>query len=250
MTYRISPDTGVDAESSDRSNIAAVLALLVLGWAVVSGVLARANINGPLVFTVVGFALANPDWGPLKVNFEAPSIHLIAELTLALLLFADASRMNVHKLRHDVRLPARLLGIGLPLSVILGSLLAAWLLDDLSWALAGFIGATLSPTDASLSAQVINDEGAEAGAPGAQRGERAQRRDRHAHRRVHPGGRRERARPRGDHHVRRGRALVELALGVGIGLAVGLGSALLLMLGTRHGWIGRAATGWALMAPH
>jgi sodium/hydrogen antiporter len=81
-------------------------------------VLARANINGPLVFTVAGFVLANPDIG----------------------------------------LPTRLLGIGLPLSVVLGSVLAAWLLDDMSWALAGFVGATLAPTDAALSAQVINDE--------------------------------------------------------------------------------------------
>ena len=60
-------------------------------------------------------------------------------------------------MRRDVGLPARLLVIGLPLSVIAGSLLAAWLFDDMSWALAGFVGATLAPTDAALSAQVIND---------------------------------------------------------------------------------------------
>ncbi len=237
MTYRISPDTGVDAEAVTEATFA-VLALLVLGWAVVSGVLARANINGPLVFTVAGFALANPDWGPLKVNFEAPSIHLIAELTLALLLFADASRVNIHKLRRDIRFPARLLGIGLPLSVILGSLLAAWLFDDLSWALAGFVGATLSPTDAALSAQVINDK----------RVPMQVRRVLNVESGLNDGivtpivaftlavaaselglG--------GDHHLGRGGALLELAVGIGIGLAVGLGSALLLMLGTRRSWI-------------
>ena len=136
----------------------AVLTLLVLGWAVFSDVLARANINGPLVFTVAGYVLANPDWGLLAVDFETPSIHLVAELTLALLLFSDASRVNLAKVRRDLRFPLRLLGIGLPLSAVLGSLLAAWMFDDLSWALAGFVGATLAPTDAALSAQVINDE--------------------------------------------------------------------------------------------
>lgn len=136
----------------------AVLALLVLGWAVVSARLARANINGPLVFTVAGYLVANPDWGPLSVEYEAPSIHLIAELTLALLLFADASRVTVAELRRDLRLTGRLLGVGLPLTLVLGSVLAAWLLDDVTWALAGFVGATLAPTDAALSAQVINDE--------------------------------------------------------------------------------------------
>ena len=216
----------------------AVIALLVLGWAVVSSRLARANINGPLVFLVVGYALGNPDWGALTISLETPSIHLLAELTLALLLFADASRINVARLRHDVRLPARLLAIGLPLSVLLGSLLAAWLLHDLSWALAGFVGATLAPTDASLSAQVINDRrvpmrmrrllnvesglndgiatpivvftlavaASQLGIPG------------HADRPE-------------------GRALVELAIGVGIGVALGWGSAVLMAFGTRREWI-------------
>jgi len=135
----------------------AVLALLVLAWAVTSDLLARLNITGPLVFAVAGYALGNSDWGPLSVDVEAESVHLTAELTLALLLFSDAARVNLLRLERDIRLPGRLLALGLPLSVILGSLLAAWFFDDFSWALAGFVGATLAPTDAALSAQVIND---------------------------------------------------------------------------------------------
>jgi len=216
----------------------AVLAMLILAWAVTSKVLARANINGPLVFTVAGYLLANPDWGVLAVNFKAPSIHVIAELTLALLLFADASRVNASKLRSDIGFPSRLLGLGLPLSVILGSLLAAWLLDDLSWALAGFVGATLAPTDAALSAQVINDKripvrvrsvlnvesglndgivtpvvafalavaATELGMTG------------------HEGG-------------SEGGALLQLAVGVVVGLAIGMGSALVISRGSRRQWI-------------
>ena len=65
--------------------------------------------------------------------------------------------MNVTELRRDAWLPVRLLAIGLPLSVALGSLLAAAFFD-VPWALAGFIGAALAPTDAALSAQVIDDE--------------------------------------------------------------------------------------------
>jgi NhaP-type Na+/H+ or K+/H+ antiporter len=135
----------------------AVLVLLVLAWAVTSDLLARLNITGPLVFAVAGYVLGNPDWGPLTVDVEAPSVHLTAELTLALLLFADAARVNLSRLKRDARLPGRLLAIGLPLSVILGSVLAAWFFDDFTWALAGFVGATLAPTDAALSSQVIND---------------------------------------------------------------------------------------------
>ena len=83
----------------------AVLMLLVLGWAVVSDRLARWNITGPLVFSVFGYVLANRDWGPLTVDVEAPTVHLLAEVTLALLLFADAARVNLTSLRHDAGLP-------------------------------------------------------------------------------------------------------------------------------------------------
>ena len=82
-----------------------VLALLVVAWAVTSRLLTGLYINGPLVFLVAGFALGNPDWGPLAVDLEASSVHLLAEVTLALLLFADASRVNVAKLRRDVAVP-------------------------------------------------------------------------------------------------------------------------------------------------
>jgi sodium/hydrogen antiporter len=216
----------------------AVLALLVLGWAVTSGALSRANINGPLVFTAAGYVLANPGWGPLSVDYDAPSIHAIAEITLALLLFADASRVSIAEVRRDARFPARLLGLGLPLSVVLGSLLAAWLLDDVSWALAGFVGATLAPTDAALSAQVINDDripmrirrvlNVESGlndgivtplvaftlAVAATELGTAGHTDRQG-----------------------GGALLDLAVGVAVGVTVGLGGAFLLALGGRRGWM-------------
>ena len=137
----------------------AVLALLVLGWAVTSDLLARRNINGPLVFRSPATPWANPDWGPLSVDVETSSIHLLAEVTLALLLFADASRVNVAEAQAGHRVPrAAARASAFRSRSMLGSLLAAWLLDDLTWALAGFVGATLAPTDAALSAQVINDE--------------------------------------------------------------------------------------------
>jgi NhaP-type Na+/H+ or K+/H+ antiporter len=136
----------------------AVIALLVLGWAVVSGTLARHDVTGPFVFAVAGYLLGNPDWGPLTVDVEATSIHVVAEVTLALVLFSDAARVNITQLRRNLSIPVRLLGIGLVLSVVLGGLLAAALFNGFPWALAGFVGAALAPTDAALSVQVINDE--------------------------------------------------------------------------------------------
>ena len=136
----------------------AVIALLVLGWALVSGVWARHDVTGPFVFALAGYVLGNPDWGPLTVNVETTSIHIVAEVTLALVLFSDAARVNVAELRRDLAVPTRLLSVGLLLSVVLGGLLAGWLFSGFPWALAGFMGAALAPTDAALSVQVINDE--------------------------------------------------------------------------------------------
>ncbi|TKK76208.1 sodium:proton antiporter [Kribbella jiaozuonensis] len=222
----------------------AVLALLVLAWAVTSDLLARANITGPLVFTAAGFVLGNPDWGPLKVHVEAPSVHLLAELTLAMLLFSDASRVNLSGLKRDINLPVRLLGIGLPLSVIIGSLLAAWLFDDFTWALAGFVGATLAPTDAALSAQVVND----------QRIPMRLRRALNVESGLNDGivtpivtftlavaaGQLGTAQE-GDASTDGSGALLELAIGLGVGVVVGLGSGRLLTYGSRRDWVSTGA---------
>jgi len=216
----------------------AVLLLLVLAWAVTSRLLARSNVTGAIVFAVAGYALANPDWGLLVVDVETPSIHLLAELTLALLLFSDAARVNVSQLRRDMAFPARLLGIGLPLSIILGSLLAAVMFDDLSWALAGFVGATLAPTDAALSAQVINDD----------RIPLRLRRVLNVESGLNDGI----ATPivvftlavaasqlgtTGHDESAGGNALVDLVLGVVVGIVVGLGSARMIAAASRRQWI-------------
>ena len=229
----------------------AVLALLVLAWAVTSDLLARLNITGPLVFAVFGYALGNPDWGPLSVDVEAPSVHRIAELSLALLLFSDAARVNLSRLKADARLPGRLLAVGLPLSVILGSLFAAWFFADFTWALAGFVGATLAPTDAALSAQVINDR----------RIPMRLRRALNVESGLNDGivtpvvtftlavaagelgiG----SHGSGSNHG--GGALLELAIGLIVGLAVGTASARLIMVASRRRWMTKGAGRLATLA--
>lgn len=232
-----------------EANVAA-LGLLLLGWAVISGTLARHNVTGPLVFVTVGYVLGNPDWGPMPVDVEAASVHLIAEVTLALVLFSDAARVNVAQLRRDLALPGRLLGIGLPLSIVLGGLLAAWLLGDLTWALAGFVGAALAPTDAALSVAVINDESiplrlrralnVESGlndgiatpivmfmlaVAASQIGITSETQSGEA-----------------------GAALRELGAGIVVGLAIGLLGAWLITLGARRAWIGTGGRRLATLA--
>ncbi|MDO8147147.1 MULTISPECIES: cation:proton antiporter [unclassified Isoptericola] len=137
--------------------VLAPFAVLVLAWALVSGALQRREVTGPLVFVAAGALLANDAWGPFPVNIETASVHTLAEITLALVLFADAARINLRNLRRNATLPLRLLLVGFPLTLLLGFGAAVLILADLPWELALLVAAALAPTDAALSAQVIGD---------------------------------------------------------------------------------------------
>lgn len=114
-------------------------------------------LTTPMLFVAAGMILA-PEVLGLAIfddGLEDETIALIAEVTLALLLFSDAARIDTRNDSTSFALPARLLGIGLPLTVALGTLVTALLLTDLSWAEAALIAAILAPTDAALGEAVV-----------------------------------------------------------------------------------------------
>jgi NhaP-type Na+/H+ or K+/H+ antiporter len=141
-----------------NTNTVIVLAVVLFAWSICSERLAERNLGGPLVFVAAGLLLANSSWGLVSVDVESSTVHLLAELTLGLLLFSDASTVSLGDARQDLSLTSRLLGIGLPLTIVAGAGLAALLYSNLPIALAGLIGAALAPTDAALSASVVADE--------------------------------------------------------------------------------------------
>jgi sodium/hydrogen antiporter len=112
-------------------------------------------MTAPIVFTVAGVLLTHGPLAPLGITPSSEVVKVLAEATLALVLFSDASRVGLHQLRADLGLCLRLLGIGLPLSIGLGTL-AAFMLPGVSdiWP-ALLIGAALAPTDAALGAGVM-----------------------------------------------------------------------------------------------
>jgi NhaP-type Na+/H+ or K+/H+ antiporter len=132
----------------------AIVAALIFGWGTLSARLERFDVTAPIIFVLAGLLLTH---GPLAVLAVAPSNALIkelAEFTLALVLFSDASRVGLHELRVDAGLYARLLGVALPLTIGLGTLLALALAHTNIW-LALLIGAALAPTDAALGAGMM-----------------------------------------------------------------------------------------------
>ncbi len=132
----------------------AIIAALVFGWGTLSARLERFDVTAPITFVLAGLLLTH---GPLAFLSFAPSNQLVkdlAEFTLALVLFSDASRVGLHELRVDAGLYARLLGVALPLTIGLGTLLALTIAGTGIW-LALLVGAALAPTDAALGAGMI-----------------------------------------------------------------------------------------------
>jgi hypothetical protein len=86
--------------------------------------LERFDMTAPIVFTVAGVLLTHGPLAPLGIAPSSEMEKVLTEATLALVLFSDAGRVRLHQLRADLGLCLRLLGIGLPLAIGLGTLLA------------------------------------------------------------------------------------------------------------------------------
>jgi NhaP-type Na+/H+ or K+/H+ antiporter len=118
----------------------------------VSGRLERVWLTEPLVIMTLGVVTGLTIVDPLEL--DTPAVLTVLELTLALVLFADASRIDIARLRQGYSWPFRMLVLGTPLAIVIGSALAAWYLDfPLGPAL--LIGVILAPTDAALAEPVL-----------------------------------------------------------------------------------------------
>jgi sodium/hydrogen antiporter len=134
----------------------AVLAAVVLAYSLVSRRLELSAISAPMVFVAAGI-VAGPDVLDLvELDATHGTAFHVAEITLALLLFADAARIDVRSLRGDADLPGRLLGIGMPLTIVLGMAAGAVLLTELEFWEAAIVAAVLAPTDAALGQAVVS----------------------------------------------------------------------------------------------
>lgn len=130
----------------------------ILLFGVVSRRLSGTVITPPIIFVALGLALGPAALGLLEVDMGEGGIHVLAELTLVFILFGDSARIDLRALRRELGLPIRLLGVGMPLTIGLGMVLAKLLFEELSWFEAGVLGAVLAPTDAALGQAVVSSE--------------------------------------------------------------------------------------------
>jgi sodium/hydrogen antiporter len=111
-----------------------------------------------IAFTAAGLLVGTEGLGWIDASPDTGSLRVLAEATLALVLFSDAARIDLRALRDGYALPARLLGIGLPLTIVAGTAAAAVVLPELSLAEAAALAVVLAATDAALGQAVVTDE--------------------------------------------------------------------------------------------
>jgi NhaP-type Na+/H+ or K+/H+ antiporter len=110
-----------------------------------------------MLYTFFGILLGGLVLDIIPLTPESNLVEVIAELTLVIVLATDASRIDLRGLFRDHNLPTRLLGIGLPLTMIFGTIAAVLIFTDLSFWEAAILGVILSPTDASLGQSVVSN---------------------------------------------------------------------------------------------
>ena len=138
------------------TDVAVAIGALVV-WLLVSGRAERANVSSAFALVAAGVVLSH---GPLAIfhaELHTESVRLLAEVALAVVLFGDASRVDLRELREDVGVPARLLGIGLPLTIAVGIGTAVLVVPGTGVWVAATIAAIVAPTDAALGAPILVD---------------------------------------------------------------------------------------------
>lgn len=133
----------------------------VIAFALISARLSKTVISAPMMF--VGFGLlvgpkfldiVSLDLGDGQDSF----VHVLAEITLIIVLYSDASRIDLKVLRRNIGMPLRLLGLGLPLTIGLGIVVGYFLFDEIGiWGVA-ILAAILAPTDAALGQAVVSNK--------------------------------------------------------------------------------------------
>ncbi|MEP5763545.1 MAG: cation:proton antiporter [Halieaceae bacterium] len=135
-----------------------VLAAFAFFYSVVASRLERTPISGPVVYLFVGLACGSYGLGLVDLDIDREMLKRLAEYTLAMVLFADSANANMSMLKEVKKVPARLLLIGLPLTIAAGVVTGYFIFDSLTLLEIALLATMLAPTDAALGQAVVTNE--------------------------------------------------------------------------------------------
>ena len=136
----------------------AILAAFAFLFSVIAGRIERSAITGPMIYVLFGLLAGPMVFGFLKMDVQAVELRVIADLTLALVLFIDAANADLSTLRTHAIIPRRMLLIGLPLAIALG-IGAGWVIfPELGFYEVCLLATMLAATDAALGKGVVTNQ--------------------------------------------------------------------------------------------
>lgn len=135
-----------------------IIALVILGYGYFSKLLFRFNISGPMIFAAVGIFLSPLGIGSSETKLNSELVRTTAEFALILVLFSDASRLNLKRLRQEWSIPVRLLFVGLPITIVAATLMAQSIFPNETTVYLLMMALILAPTDAALGKAVVTDK--------------------------------------------------------------------------------------------
>jgi NhaP-type Na+/H+ or K+/H+ antiporter len=135
----------------------AIVAAAVLAVAGTSRRLTGTPVTPAMAFVAIGVLVGPLVLDDVTTHPTAATVRTLAEATLAVVLFADASRINLRELKREYVVPLRLLGVGLPLTIVVGAALAVAIFTPINVAEAVVLAVVLAPTDAALGQAVVTE---------------------------------------------------------------------------------------------
>ncbi|OBF30153.1 cation:proton antiporter [Mycobacterium sp. ACS4331] len=140
-----------------HTTTALVLTAMVLGYAVVSAVVKRWYVAPALIFLLLGIVLGQSGLGLLQLSEDTASFTVLAQLALTVILFNQASDLDVAGAMRRGRITFRLLVIGIPMTLVLGTITALVLLPVLPLWEAVCLAAIVAPTEVALIEALLDD---------------------------------------------------------------------------------------------
>jgi NhaP-type Na+/H+ or K+/H+ antiporter len=136
----------------------AVLALFAFIFSVIAGRVERSTVSGPMIFIAFGLIAGPFGIGFLDMDVTTTELRVIADLTLALVLFIDAANADLSVLRSHAKIPRRMLLIGLPLCIALGIGAGVVIFPSVSLFEICILATMLAATDAALGKGVVSNK--------------------------------------------------------------------------------------------
>ena len=136
----------------------AIVAAFVFAFSLIAGRIDRSPLSGPMIYVAFGLVMGPAGLGVFTLSFDTEALRTLAELALAVVLFTGAANAELSVLGKTYKLPARLLLIGLPLTILAGFGVGVVFFRDLSVFELVILATMLAPTDAALGKAVVENK--------------------------------------------------------------------------------------------